>query len=69
MSTDIKASDSTLDFETVHTFAFVAYIGQTEVIEPLLAGEATLQLGPVLEPGAGFEIGTQDLPNMDEIEA
>ncbi|WP_255511588.1 hypothetical protein [Halorubrum sp. SD626R] len=43
-------------------------MSQMGMIEPLLAGEATSQLGLVLGLGLGFAMVTQALPTLDEVE-
>ena len=53
----------------IYLLAVSAYMSQMGMIEPLLAGEATSQLGLVLGLGLGFTMVTQHLPNLDEIEA
>lgn len=52
----------------IYLLAVSAYMRQMGMIEPLLAGEATSQLGLVLGLGLGFAMVTQALPTLDEVE-
>ena len=47
----------------------VAYMSSIGMLEPLLAGEWTSQLGLVLGVGLGFVLITQAMPNLEEVEA
>ncbi|ELZ42667.1 phage integrase-like protein [Halorubrum coriense DSM 10284] len=53
----------------IYLLAVSAYMSHMGMIEPLLAGEATSQLGLVLGLGVGFAMITQAMPDLDEVES